>query len=184
MGRPKKLIIEKNSEPRESISDIFEEMKNEEKLSKKGSCNSQKNKILNEYFDNCENISENSDISDISEIYEIKSLDENDHKKIEENNKIIKEKLAIIDMFYKKYPHLKKDKHDFVNEILQKKKKKEKNLGETLKDLNEYVVEKIDINNKTYYKDEFGSLIDDKLNLVGFYGKYNDMYECYLFKTL
>jgi hypothetical protein len=56
-------------------------------------------------------------------------------------------------------------------------------LGETLKDLNEYVVEKITINNKAYYKDEFNNLVDNKLNLVGFYARNKDIYECYLFNA-
>jgi hypothetical protein len=173
MGLYKKLNIDTKSEMKESISDIFEAMKNEEKMSKKGSCNSQKNKISEEYLDNCE--------SSCSDISDIKSLDENDHKKKQEENHIIKEKLAIVDKFYKKYPHLKKDKTDFVKEILHKNEKKEKNMTQIFVDLNEYVVEKIIIENKTFYRDEFNNLIDDKLKLAGFYKKNGDMYECYVF---
>lgn len=173
MGRYKKLNVETKSELRESISDIFEAMKNEEKMSKKGSCNSQKNKILKDYLDNCD--SSCSDISDVQSVGEI------DHVQKEKENHIIKEKLAIVDKFYKKYPHLKKDKTDFVKEILYKNEKKEKTMTQKFIDLNEYVVEKITIEGKTFYKDEFNNLVNDKLKLAGFYKKNGSMYECYVF---
>lgn len=142
--------------------------------------NMKKNKKLNEKIE-----SETKDdiICDdsYSDISDIKSLDGD----FIDNNKngidILKEKLAIVNKFYKKYPHLKKDKTDFVKEIFYKKEKKVKKPVQKIIDFNEYVVEKMTIGEKTFYRDKYNNLMDDNLKMTGFCKKKENIYECYLF---
>lgn len=189
MGRNKKVNPELGS-VRESISDIFDDIKKEEIIEeckdilkkKSKTPKIQKTKILKDYLkdlDGCEvkDVNSSDEFNDTSS--EAISLCEENQEKIEDSTKIVKEKLAVIDKFYKKYPHLKKDKNDFVNEILNNKPKKGK--SQKLMITDDYVVEKLVFNNITYYKDEDNNLISDKMKLLGFVEKNGEYYECYFF---
>jgi len=57
------------------------------------------------------------------------------------------------------YPLLKKDRLHIVDNILERK----------LKKIIDYILEKFTYNNKSYYKDTLGNIIDENVNLVGIY---------------
>ena len=82
-----------------------------------------------------------------------------DNKKLLEKNTIIKERLLTIDKILDLYPVLKKDKLSIINNVFGKNEIKKKS----------HVLEKIDIPNKSIYKDAFGNLMDENVNLVGFW---------------
>lgn len=85
-------------------------------------------------------------------------------KEIVQKNTIIKERLLAIDKILELYPNLKKDKTSIVNKVLGKQEVQKK----------DYVVEKLDVYNKTIYKDTFGNLMDANVNLVGFWSEITD----------
>lgn len=83
----------------------------------------------------------------------------NQQKHIIQKNSIIKERLLAVDKILELYPNLKKDKRSIINNVLGKQELQKKT----------YVIEKINVKNKSIYKDSFGNLIDENVNLVGFW---------------
>lgn len=88
----------------------------------------------------------------------IHDLSEN-QKQIIQKNSIIKERLLTIDKILDLYPNLKKDKRLIINNILGKQEVQKKN----------DVLEKLEITNKSIYKDSHGNLMDTNVNLTGFW---------------
>jgi hypothetical protein len=82
-------------------------------------------------------------------------------KQIIQKNTIIKERLLTVDKILELYPNLKKDKKSIINNIL--------GTHEVQKKI--YIIEKINIKNKSIYKDTFGNLMDENVNLVGFWSE-------------
>jgi hypothetical protein len=170
MGRPKKCDLKNNMHPKESISDIFDEMINEEALQ------NDKNKNIKHKINDSDNDSDNDNDNDNSD----EQKKEPNHVKIKEKHNVIIGKLSVIDKFYKRYPHLTKDKPDFTKEVLEEKiMKTDINININIKP-KEYVLEKITIKNKTYYRDNNSIIIDSNLKLVGFYQNKGNIYE-YIF---
>jgi hypothetical protein len=66
-----------------------------------------------------------------------------------------------VDKILELYPNLKKDKKIIVNNVLGKREVQKK----------DYVLEKLNIKNKSIYKDTFGNLMDANVNLVGFWSE-------------
>jgi hypothetical protein len=164
MGRKKKIDEEKVLTPKESISDIFDEMINEEKLT------NDINKKEKKKYTKKSKIPISSDDSN-EKIFEF------NHDKIKEKHKVIVEKLSVVDKFYKKYPHLKKDKKDFVKEILDEPSKKNHNNPQ------DYILEKIFLENNIYYRDNYNNVVDPNLKLVGFYQNQGKIYKYILFNN-
>jgi hypothetical protein len=80
------------------------------------------------------------------------------------------EKINTIEKIIKIYPKLKKDKDMIISNILTKQ------------DTKQYVtpidlLHKIEINGKTYYRDNNLQIIDETCNLVGFYTHKDNVYE-------
>jgi hypothetical protein len=80
-------------------------------------------------------------------------------KQIIHKNEIIKERLLTIDKIIELYPNLKKDKKSIVDNVLGNHEIQKKDC----------VLEKLNIKNKSIYKDSFGNLMDADVNLVGFW---------------
>lgn len=76
-----------------------------------------------------------------------------------QKNTIIKERLLTIDKILEMYPNLKKDKKDIVDGVLGKREIKKK----------DYILEKLNVKGKNFYKDEFGNVMNDKVDLIGFW---------------
>jgi hypothetical protein len=167
----------KTSKSNENITDIMNEFKNDENAIKK---NIKKNiqKIKNP-----KKQSDKSDSSDLSKSTEdSKSSDDIkiDHKKIEEKNKENLIKLAVIDKICNKHPNIRKDKKNLIEEIIMEDKKK---LDK--KDYNNvYTLDKLIINEKTYYKDENNNILDENIKLVGFYRDLGVQYEAIMFPLI
>jgi hypothetical protein len=66
------------------------------------------------------------------------------------------DKIRIVDIIIEHYPELKKDRNHIINVILEKIEKPDR-----------YILERIDLNNKVYYKDNDNILIDVNLNICG-----------------
>jgi hypothetical protein len=66
------------------------------------------------------------------------------------------DKVKIIDTIIEHYPDLKKDRNHIINIILDKVEKPDK-----------YILERIDLNKKVYYKDNDNIIIDADLNICG-----------------
>jgi hypothetical protein len=126
-------------------------------------------------FDSLEkNISDikKSNENDDNKIF-MQQLNESD-KNIIEKNSILKEKLKVVDQILDMYPLLKKDRLHIVDNILDKKIKK----------TNEYVLDKFIHNNKSYYRDTLGNIIDENVNLVGVYTFISNVYSYYFFTEI
>ena len=67
------------------------------------------------------------------------------------------EKIEIIDKILKMFPEMKNQRNIILSEILLPKQPID----------DRYILEKIIINNKTYYKDKYRNIIDTNINLVG-----------------
>lgn len=91
-----------------------------------------------------------------------------------------KERRLVANKFFDMYPDLKKDKkkimkiingelNESVTEDIPKKRNK-----------NELVVEKIIYNDKTYYINEHGFILDEHVNMVGLYNETDKIIEPYL----
>lgn len=129
MGRNKKCEDSKFDIQRENISDIFEEMNNEDELVKKEKKKSKK-KNLNDKLDS--NLELNVEIN----------------KKGKKKNKEISEK----------------------------------NTNTSLPSPSDFILDKIYINDKAYYRDYHNNIIDENIKLVGFYQNNKTQYEYILFK--
>lgn len=88
----------------------------------------------------------------------------NDMKDILLKNAIIKERLVAIEKILTMYPNLKKDKRAILECVLGQKQIQRKH----------DILEKIINTNKNIYKDEFGNILDEKVNLIGFVYKEKD----------
>lgn len=88
-------------------------------------------------------------------------------------NSIIKERLMAIDKILELYPNLKKDKVTITDVVLGKKEIKKK----------QYVLEKLNIKDKNYYRDTNGNIVNEKAILVGFCidDNKNELYTKYSF---
>lgn len=75
---------------------------------------------------------------------------------------ILKTKLDVIDKIINLYPQLKKDKVNIVTKIIGKPDNSV---------IDDYVLEKIIIDDNVYYRDPYGLLLDKHVNIVGFYTK-------------
>jgi hypothetical protein len=175
MGRPRKCNI-KSSHSNESISDIFEAIKNEEELTK--SLKTKKTNKTNKKGKKNSNNSNNSDSTHYNKI--IESPENNkvekstvDPKKIEEKNKITMEKLALITTLCEDYPALKKDKDKIIQKALEEKKQTNKPLYYPT----EYTLDKITLEGETYYRDANNNILDMTAKLVGFYKNDGSKYE-------
>jgi hypothetical protein len=179
MGRKKKCELEKTMTPKESISDIFEAMNNEEELVKK-----EKRKYTKKI--KVENNSNSSDNIICENKLNFANLDANANANVNANpnlnpeqiqikNKVLTEKLSVVDKFYKKYPHLKKDKANFTKEVLEEK------IPKKLQQPLEYALDKIILEDKVYYRDSYNNVMDADTKLVGFYQNNGTKYEYILF---
>jgi hypothetical protein len=100
------------------------------------------------------------------------TLTESDIEKKCENNKIILGKLNAINEVIKMYPHLKKDKNKILSKVLTPRTSTSTHMEEK-----GYVLQKVEIEGKIYYRDSYNAIMDDKLNLVGLYNCKNQVYE-------
>ena len=66
------------------------------------------------------------------------------------------DKIKIVDIIIEHYPELKKDRNHIINVILDKIEKPDR-----------YILERVVLNNKVYYKDNDNILIDVDLNICG-----------------
>lgn len=82
-----------------------------------------------------------------------------EQKDILQKNAIVKERLITIEKLLKMYPNLKKDKQAILECVLGKKEMQKRC----------EIFEKIPIKNKNIYKDNFGNIFDQSVNLVGFW---------------
>jgi hypothetical protein len=123
--------------------DIFESIQNHEKQSK--------------YKFTAVLTPDSNDLTSDEKVY-MQKLNETDKHIIKKNN-IIQEKLKVIDKILDMYPLLKRDRLHIVDNILEKKRKK------TV----DYILEKFTHNDKSYYRDSIGNIIDENVNLVGIY---------------
>jgi len=67
-------------------------------------------------------------------------------------------KISIIDDIIALYPNLKREREFIINHLLKGGEKP-----------NTYILEKFYYNNKPYYKDEEGNILDPDVKLAGFY---------------
>lgn len=74
-------------------------------------------------------------------------------------NIILNERLVVIDMMLKLYPQFEKDRKQIIEQILCNPQQETES----------YVLDKINLNNKIYYKDRKGCLIDQNLNVTGMF---------------
>lgn len=82
-------------------------------------------------------------------------------------------KLDIVEKLINLYPQLKKDKSIIIDNVLNNKKQIENN----------YILEKIQISENTYYIDPHGFIVNPNLQIVGYYIlpiTDNDCIKCYL----
>ena len=85
---------------------------------------------------------------------------------------ILKTRLDVIDKMINMYPQLKKDKHIILAKIVGKTE---------IKNPDDYVLDKIVIDENVYYRDPHGLLLNNTASVVGFYTKTNsDTYQYYL----
>jgi hypothetical protein len=178
MGRKKKSELEKKMTPKESISDIFEAMNNEDELVKKEKrIYTRKIKVKNNSGSNSDQNENNLNFAnlDINAKANVNANPNLNPEQIQVKNKVLTEKLSVVDKFYKKYPHLKKDKKNFIQEVLEEKIPK--NLQQPL----EYVLDKIILEDKVYYRDSYNNIMDYDTKLVGFYQHNGNKYEYILF---
>ena len=66
------------------------------------------------------------------------------------------DKIRIVDIIIEHYPELKKDRNHIINIIMDKIEKPDK-----------YILERVILNNKIYYKDNDNIIIDVNLNICG-----------------
>jgi hypothetical protein len=180
MGRKKKCELEKIITPKESISDIFEAMNNEEELIKK-----EKRKYTKKIkVGNNPNNSNSSDQNennlnfanlDINAKANVNANPNLNPEQIQVKNKVLTEKLSVVDKFYKKYPHLKKDKTNFIKEVLEEK------IPKKPQQPYEYALDKIILEDKIYYRDKYNNIMDQDTKLIGFYQNNGNKYEYILF---
>jgi hypothetical protein len=179
MVRVKKYEVEKTNTPKisENISDIFEEMNNEAELIKKEKRKYAK-KPKNENNSNSSDQNKNENKLNFANLELNAKANANinlNPEQIQVKNKVLTEKLSVVDKFYKKYPHLKKDKTNFIKEVLEEKVQKPPPQPV------EYIIEKITLENKVYYRDYYNNVMDQNTKLVGFYQKNGTEYEYILF---
>jgi hypothetical protein len=92
-----------------------------------------------------------------------------------EKFKITQNDVDLIDKILKLYPELKKEKKNIIDSLT----------GKTSVEIeNEIVVEKFQYNNKSFYKNKHGSILDENLNLVGTYKIENGLYNYILFEEI
>lgn len=85
---------------------------------------------------------------------------------------ILKARLDVIDKIINMYPQLKKDKHIILAKIVGKTE---------IKNPDDYVLDKIIIDENVYYRDPHGLLLNNTASVVGFYTKINgENYQYYL----
>jgi hypothetical protein len=66
------------------------------------------------------------------------------------------DKVKIVDTIIEYYPELKKERSNIINIILEKTER-----------LDRFILDKVIINNKTYYRDKDNILVDVNLQIVG-----------------
>lgn len=90
----------------------------------------------------------------------------------EQSEKIdtLKIKLEVINKMINMYPQLKKDKQTILAKIVR---------NEAIKQPDDYVLDKITIDNKVYYRDLYGLLLDASVQVVGVYVKKGNTYFYY-----
>ncbi len=66
------------------------------------------------------------------------------------------DKIKIVDTIIEYYPELKKERSNIINIILEKTER-----------LDRFILDKVIINNKTYYRDKDNILVDVNLQIVG-----------------
>lgn len=100
-----------------------------------------------------------------------KSFDKKTTESIVKKNISIKDKLMAIDKIIEMYPNLKKDRDVIVSSVLGKIEKKP----------NTFVLEKILLDNISFYRDPEGNLVDSNINLIGVYAETDTEFIYYLF---
>lgn len=178
MPRHKNIYVQ-SSKSKENITDIFDEIKNDEEITIK---NTSKKliKINNMNKKEMQKINESKKIA-INNIKQRGTSQIQDDKFIQqkkEKNKINMEKLAMIDSLCKEYPCLKKDKDKIIKKHLEETKQVKNPFTQ-----NEYTLEKIIIDNKVYYKDDYNNILDENIKLIGFYNDLKTKYEFILLPT-
>lgn len=78
-----------------------------------------------------------------------------------------KERDRTIDEIVEMYPELQLDKRKIKKQIEKKNVRKREEQEQTKAHAKEIVLEKINYKDKNYYKDKFGSLLNDKAEIVG-----------------
>jgi len=82
---------------------------------------------------------------------------ESEVDKMFRKNMMIQERIIAVEMLLKMYPQLEKDKKIIIDKILCTSEQK----------IELYVLEKIKVNDKDFYKDSSGYIIDSNINVVG-----------------
>lgn len=82
---------------------------------------------------------------------------ESEVDKMFRKNMIINERIIVVDMMLKLYPQLEKDRKVIIDKVLCTAEEK----------IELYVLEKITIGNKSFYKDSSGYIVDTDINVVG-----------------
>ena len=86
------------------------------------------------------------------------------------------EKIKILDQIIKLCPNIKKNKESIIKKIISSE-----NSIKPTKELKEYVLQQIIINNKIYYRDEYNCIVDKNINIVGVWNLINNNYKYFLF---
>jgi hypothetical protein len=82
-----------------------------------------------------------------------------EQQSILKKNSIVNERILAIEKILEMYPNLRKDRKIIVDCVLGKK--------EVIK--KEYVLEKLNVKGKNIYKDDLGNIINENVDLVGFW---------------
>jgi hypothetical protein len=200
MARHKKISAQ-SSKSKENISDIFDEIQNDEKIKikkkisknednedneSKNTIESGNTKEIKETNNKSKNEKEIKKIKDLKIINDVptnkqkrESSGQDDkyfQQKTKEKNKIKMVKLAVIESLSKKYSCIKKDKDKIIKEQLEEKKEVKNPFVQ-----NDYTLEKIILEEKVYYKDNHNNILDENIKLVGFYRDLKTKYEFILF---
>lgn len=166
--RDKRKVVKKKSIKKINLFDDSVDHPTQKIIIKKG-----KKRIV----DN--DISDSSDKTDVS----IKLYDNNENNKqlndydknMLEKNAAVNDVLRIIDKFLELYPQHRKDRSNIIDYILDKPVKKPAS----------YILEKVQFNGKpAYYRDPYGNLVNENVELVGLSVKTKTEYCYFLFDDL
>jgi hypothetical protein len=92
-------------------------------------------------------------------------------KQIRNKDKI---KIQVVDKIIEMYPELKKDRSNILTTILEANKVPE--------NPDEIVVIKFTYKDKTYFRTNFGNIMDESTKIVGYYTQTNNIYKYHLYE--